>query len=138
MQNICFFTYIVNEFNNHSNIDIFTCFVYNKTTSLVSLFFFQLHVNIVTSPKMRNYKSIRHVVSSPCVAILSLHCLTTNVSNDESNLNIKVIHVSFEKKNIVNIHPPVKNKTYRYLILLNDGIVAIKPNKFNTYKLFDS
>lgn len=43
-----------------------------------------------------------------------------------------------KKKNIVNIHPPVKNKTYRYLILLNDGIVAIKPNKFNTYKLFDS
>lgn len=101
-------------------------------------FFFQLHVNIVTSPKMRNYNSIRHVVSSPCVAILSLHCLTTNVSNDESNLNIKVIHVSFEKKNIVNIHSPVKNKTYRYLILLNDRIVAIKPNKFNTYKLFDS
>lgn len=61
-------------------------------------FFFQLHVNIVTSPKMRNYNSIRHVVSSPCLAILSLHCLTTNVSNDESNLNIKVIHVSFEKK----------------------------------------
>lgn len=55
-------------------------------------FFFQLHVNIVTSPKMRNYNSIRHV------AILSLHCLTTNVSNDESNLNIMVIHVSFEKK----------------------------------------
>lgn len=100
-------------------------------------FFFQLHVNIVTSPKMRNYNSIRHVVSSPCLAILSLHCLTTNVSNDESNLNIKVIHVSFEKKNIVNIHPPVKNLTYRYLILLNYGIVAIKPNKFNTYKLFD-
>lgn len=95
-------------------------------------FFFQLHVNIVTSPKMRNYNSIRHVVSSPCLAILSLHCLTTNVSNDESNLNIKVIHVSFEK-NIVNTHPLVKNKTYRYLILLNDGIVAIKPNKFNTY-----
>lgn len=87
---------------------------------------------------MRNYNSIRHVVSSPCLARLSLHCLTTNVSNDESNLNVKVIHVSFEKKNIVNIHPPVKNKTYRYLILLNDGIVAIKPNKFNTYKLFDS
>lgn len=101
-------------------------------------FFFQLHVNIVISPKMRNYNSIRHVVSSPCLAILSLHCLTTNVSNDESNLNIKVIHVSFEKKNIVNIHSPVKNKTYRYLILLNDRIVAIKPNKFNTYKLLDS
>lgn len=61
-------------------------------------YFFQLHVNIVTSPKMRNYNSIRHVVVSPCLAILSLHCLTTNVSNDESNLNIKVIHVSFEKK----------------------------------------
>lgn len=87
---------------------------------------------------MRNYNSIMHVVSSPCVAILSLHCLTSNVSNDESNLNIKVIHVSFEKKTIVNIHPPVKNETYRYLILLNDGIVAIKPNTFNTYKLFDS
>lgn len=77
-------------------------------------------------------------MSSPCLAILSLHCLTTNESNDESNLNNKVIHVSFEKKNIVNIHSPVKNKTYRYLILLNDRIVAIKPNKFNTYKLFDS
>lgn len=42
------------------------------------------------------------------------------------------------KKNIVNIHPPVKNKTYIYLILLNDRIVAIKPNKLNTYKLLDS
>lgn len=42
-----------------------------------------------------------------------------------------------KKKNIVNIYLFVKNKIYRYLILLNDGIVVIKLNKFNIYKLFD-
>lgn len=86
---------------------------------------------------MCNYNSIRYVVFLFCLVIFSLYCLIINVLNDESNLNIKVIYVLFEKKNIVNIYLFVKNLIYRYLILLNDGIVVIKLNKFNIYKLFD-
>lgn len=69
------------------------------------------------------YNSIRYVVFLFCLVRFSLYCLIINVLNDESNLNIKVIYVLFEKKNIVNIYLFVKNKIYRYLILLNDGIL---------------
>lgn len=86
---------------------------------------------------MCNYNSIMYVVFLFCLVIFSLYCLIINVLNDESNLNIIVIYVLFEKKNIVNIYLFVKNKIYRYLILLNDRIVVIKLNKLNIYKLFD-
>lgn len=86
---------------------------------------------------MCNYNSIMYVVFLFCLVIFSLYCLIINVLNDESNLNIIVIYVLFEKKNIVNIYLFVKNKIYRYLILLNDIIVVIKLNKLNIYKLFD-
>lgn len=48
---------------------------------------------------MCNYNSIRYVVFLFCLVIFSLYCLIINVLNDESNLNIKVIYVLFEKKN---------------------------------------